>query len=97
MKHYLRLSQNNPQSAKSRTENAVKLVSKQVNERFCTYHGSGSFDRLKISSKLLKKNSEHRKTGFKYGKRTLLPVSWQRYFDRLKITSNVLKIEQQMP
>ena len=51
---YLRSTQNNLKSAKIRTANAVNPVLKPVNERFCLYLGSGTFDRLKITSKVLK-------------------------------------------
>ena len=42
-----------PQSYKNKTANAVKLVSKQANERFRSYIGNGTSNRLKISSKVL--------------------------------------------
>ena len=51
---YLKSTQNNPQSTKIRTANAIKPVKKLANERFCPYLGNGTFDRLKITSKVLK-------------------------------------------
>ena len=40
--------------AKNITENAVKQVLKPANERFRPYLGNGTFDRLKINSKVPK-------------------------------------------
>ena len=51
---YLRSTQNNLQSAKNRTANAVKHVSKLANDRFRMFLRRGTFERLKITSKELK-------------------------------------------
>ena len=54
LQRYIRSTQNNLQNVKRRTENAVKPVSKPENEHFCPYLTKGTFNRLKITSKVLK-------------------------------------------
>ena len=51
---YLRWTNNNLQSAKNRTANAVKPISKPANERFHSYLNNGTIDWLKVTSNVLK-------------------------------------------
>ena len=44
---------NNLQNTKNKTANVVNLVSKLAKELFRPYLGSGNFDRLKITTKVL--------------------------------------------
>ena len=48
------IDKNNLQSSKNWTTNAVKPVWKQANERLRPYVGTGTFDWLKITSKVQK-------------------------------------------
>ena len=66
---YLLTTQNDIQSAKIRTVNAVTPVLKPENERFRPILGNGSFDRLKITFKVLKKTQLFRKKRFKTNER----------------------------
>ena len=51
---YFRSTQNSLQSTKNLIANAVKPVSNPANEHFGMYLSSDTFDRLKITSKVLK-------------------------------------------
>ena len=62
---YPRSKQNNLQSAKYRTANAVKPISKTKNEHFLKYFCNGTFDSLEITSKVLKKTANALKICFK--------------------------------
>ena len=52
--HYIRSTQNNLQSDKNKTANAVKPILKLANECFRQYLGNITLNRLKITSKVLK-------------------------------------------
>ena len=84
LQQYLWSTQNNLQSVNERTANVVKPVSKPVNTRFHPYLGNSTTDRRNITSKVLKKNDEYRKTCFKSEEHTFSIVSWQQYLQSMQ-------------
>ena len=56
---YFQLTQNKLQCSKNRTGNAVNLISKPWNKRFCTYLGKLTSNRRKITSNVLKNRTNN--------------------------------------